>query len=94
MDSPNSIWDVLAGNDYPATRLSGVPLALRTSQIDYVIASRKIGTHNGLVDDELVGNEAKVHTELLDWKAADVFRKDLSDHLPVTVKIRVVDDSD
>ena len=94
MDDPAGDWDILAGDNYPATRLSEVPLQLRSSQIDCIIASRRTTTRNGLVGDEITDTEAHVHTELLDWKAPDAFRRDLSDHLPVTIRVRVTDDRD
>ncbi len=54
MDAPQSDrWDVLAAGAYPATRLSGVPLAQRTSQIDYIIASIHGGNRTGLVGAEI-----------------------------------------
>jgi endonuclease/exonuclease/phosphatase family metal-dependent hydrolase len=94
MDDPAGDWDVLAGDDYPATRLSGSPLGLGSSQIDYIIASRKTAARDGLLGDEITRAEARVHTELLQWKPPDEFRRDLSDHLPVTVEVGVTDDKD
>lgn len=95
MDETDGKWDVLAADNYPATRLSGVPLGLDRSQIDYIIASRRSLTRNGLVGDEINGNvTATVHTELLQWKSADKFREDISDHLPVTIDLTVRSDDD
>ena len=97
MDAPASnVWDVLAGDGYPATRLSGVPLGFRTSQIDYIIASRFVsGGRNGLVGQEVTALVATVHTNLVTLQGgADSFRRDLSDHLPVTVAVTVVADDD
>lgn len=74
--------------DYPGTRLSGVPLYPR-SQIDYIMAS---GQSGGLLD-ELVQTIAHVHIELLPANFND-FRRSVSDHLPVTVRIQIVDDTD
>ncbi len=76
------------GEEYLATRLASVPVSPR-SKIDYLIAS---GVKGGLVD-ELVQNLAEVHHELL-ANGFDEYRKNLSDHLPVTVRVRVVKDVD
>lgn len=76
------------GTEYPATRLAGVPLYPR-SQIDYLIAS---GTTSGLTE-ELVQSVAHVHLELI-TAGFDEFREHVSDHIPVTVRIRVVPDDD
>lgn len=95
MDASNSPWDVLVDDDYPPTRLSGTPLRLRTSQIDYIIASRFGGQRHGLSGDEVTETSAKVHVEIVDDEGGpDEYRKSISDHLPVTVKVRVVPDSD
>jgi len=40
MDAEDGGFDVLADGNYPATRLSGVPLKQDKSQIDYIIVSR------------------------------------------------------
>ncbi len=76
------------GELYPGTRLAGVPLSQR-SQIDYLLGSARAG---GLVD-ELVQLEAEVHSQLL-GNGFDDFRQHVSDHLPVSVRIRVVQDDD
>lgn len=94
LEDPDGDWDVLAGDDYPATRLSGVPLGQNTSQIDYIIASRRTTARNGLVGEEIIVTTAVVHDELLMARPPDAFRRDLSDHLPVTVPIRVTADGD
>jgi endonuclease/exonuclease/phosphatase family metal-dependent hydrolase len=85
-------WDVLAddGTQYAATRLSGVPLALRESQIDYVIISAGA---KGLKGQEVAAATATVHAELIGGDP-DRFRAHASDHLPVTVPVRVVTDDD
>ena len=82
-------WDVLAdvGDDYPATRLSGVPLESRDSKIDYIIVSA------AMKGDEVSATTATVHTELI-GASAEAFRRRASDHLPVTVPVSVVPDSD
>jgi endonuclease/exonuclease/phosphatase family metal-dependent hydrolase len=82
-------WDVLAdAPSYPATRLSGNPLQQRTSQIDYIIVSK------GLKGKEVAAPEATVHEGLLGANPPNDFRSKGSDHLPVTVKVKVVNDTD
>lgn len=76
------------GSDYPGTRLAGVPLFPR-SQIDYLIASNLAG---GLGAD-LVQLGGHVHAELV-TDGFDDFRERVSDHLPVTVRVRLVHDDD
>ena len=76
------------GEEYPATRMAGVPLFPR-SKIDYILASGK----DGGILDELVQWTAQVHTELLPAHFDD-FRAHVSDHIPVTVRVRVVADDD
>ena len=53
----NDGWDVLAddGPTYSATRLSGVPLALGTSKIDYIIVT---SGNQGLAGEEVTTNQA------------------------------------
>lgn len=76
------------GEDYPPTRMAGVPLFPR-SRIDYILASGKAG---GIIDD-LVQWTAQVHTELLPTDF-NQFREHVSDHIPVTVRVKVVADDD
>ena len=76
------------GSEYHPTRLAGVPLSPR-SQIDYLIAS---GVAGGLLQD-LVQSLAHVHGELL-LGGFDDFRAHARDHIPVTVRIRLVADDD
>jgi endonuclease/exonuclease/phosphatase family metal-dependent hydrolase len=71
--------------EYPGTRLAGHPLFPR-SRIDYLLASE------GLLDD-LVLPLATVHVDLLPADFSE-FRARFSDHLPVTVRVRVVVDDD
>ena len=94
--SYNGDWDVLVGDNYPATRLSGVPLGLDRSQIDYVIVSRfRMGARTGLSGQEISAATATVHTGLIQAQGgADAYRRDLSDHLPVTVRVQIIDDDD
>jgi len=73
------------GVDYPGTRLAGVPLFPR-SQIDYLLASESLVA-------SLVQPVAAVHLELLPTNFHD-FRALYSDHLPVTVRVRVQPDND
>ena len=74
--------------EYPGTRLAGVPLFPR-SRIDYVLGSSAAG---GL-SEKLVQNIAHVHTELIGG-GFDDFRAHVSDHIPVTIRIRVGPDQD
>ena len=76
------------GEDYSPTRLVGVPLVPR-SKIDYFLVWDVAG---GVVAD-LVQNNVHVHTELL-VMGTDAYRESLSDHLPVTVRIRISNDDD
>ncbi len=87
-------WDVLAGDGYPATRLSGNPLKLGTSEIDYIIASTAQAGRTGLVDEEITADTATVRTDLLTLRTPTQFRSDLSDHPPVTVVVQVGPDND
>ena len=61
--------------------------------IDYIIASRFGGSHMGLVGEEISAKSATVHTGLLPSNPED-FRRLQSDHLPVTVKVKVMADTD
>ncbi|MFM9996327.1 MAG: endonuclease/exonuclease/phosphatase family protein [Phycisphaerales bacterium] len=93
-DMERGPWDVLANTPgYPATRLSGDPPAQSTSQIDYVIISAGPG---GLAGQEVSAAEAAVRGELVTAGGGDgmAFRRGASDHLPVTVQVRVVADND
>jgi hypothetical protein len=85
-------WKVLAGDTYPATRLSGVPLEPK-SQIDYLIVTRKTEGQSGLLGEEIIAPEASVHQELAqgDWRT---FRRVFSDHFPVTTCVGVTVDND
>lgn len=76
------------GEDYPGTRLAGVPLA-PVSQIDYIMVSACAG---GLTE-EIAEPSARVRTDLLPADFNE-FRKHLSDHIPVTVKVRITADRD
>jgi endonuclease/exonuclease/phosphatase family metal-dependent hydrolase len=73
---------------YPGTRLAGVPLFPR-SKIDYLIGSARAGG----IADELVQLEAEVHEHLL-GNGFDDFREHVSDHLPVSVRVRITADTD
>jgi endonuclease/exonuclease/phosphatase family metal-dependent hydrolase len=83
--------DVLApmsGEDYPGTRLKGVPLSAG-SKIDYVMASSGAGG----VHQDLVRSTAHVHQELL-ISPLEEFRRKASDHIPVTIRIKLKADDD
>lgn len=83
-------WDVLAdaADDYPPTRLAGVPLE-PWSVIDYIIVT---AGERGLQGEEIDAQTASVHTDLA--ADPDDFRRCCSDHLPVTVDVLVTADSD
>jgi endonuclease/exonuclease/phosphatase family metal-dependent hydrolase len=81
-------WSPADGDDYPGTRLAGVPL-LPTSKIDYIMISGRTG---GLTD-EIVEPSARVRIDLLPADF-DLWREHQSDHIPVTVQIRIVADND
>lgn len=91
-DMERSGWDVLADveAEYPPTRLSGVPLRLNRSRIDYIIVTKG---NRGLADEEVTAAQASVHEDLIDGDA-EGFRRRASDHLPVTVKVKVMADTD
>lgn len=74
--------------DYPGTRLAGVPL-IPQSRIDYILASGQAG---GMLD-HIVQLVAQVHTELLPDVFTE-FRRRASDHLPVTARVLVTQDDD
>ncbi len=76
------------GEEYPGTRLKGVPLT-PASKIDYIMISSCTG---GLVD-EVVEPIARVHHELLP-ENFNLFREHQSDHIPVTVHVRLTADND
>lgn len=85
-------WDVLADDEeeYSPTRLSGKPLGLRNSRIDYIICTSGNG---GLQNEEVSDKTAIVHAELIAG-GADEFRGKASDHLPVTIRVRLIADTD
>lgn len=84
-------WDVLADNadTYSPTRLKGNPLTLG-STIDYIVISA--GGH-GLAGEEVTAPQATVHSGLVGDNPTQ-FRKVASDHIPVTVSVRVMEDTD
>ena len=77
------------GEDYSPTRLSGVPLLLLNSKIDYLL----VWDVDGGVAEDLVQNNAYVHAKLLAM-GTGAYRASFSDHLPVTIRIRIGDDDD
>lgn len=99
-------WKTLAGGKetYPATRLSGRPPRPRDSRIDYIIISSLPG---GLFGEEILENQATVHAELLgdcpipgagfvetEDDCGLRFRRHQSDHLPVSIRMRIIPDND
>ena len=86
--------DILADDDstYSATRMSGKDdYGLHESKIDYLIVSSWKG---GLLGNEVAQTTGQVHTELLERYSPLRYRERLSDHLAVTVTIKVVQDDD
>lgn len=91
-DFENDGWDVL-GDDlarYSPTRLSGHPLKLRSSRIDYIIVSER---NNGLSGEEIQTDTVVIHEHLIGHDA-EAYRRQASDHIPVSVTIRVMEDTD
>ena len=87
-------WRVLAKEgSYPATRLSGVPLNYG-DPIDYILATVKSNEFGGLFSEEVLEPEAKVWTGLIEDGDFAKFRKVYSDHLPVSVCVRLMKDTD
>ncbi len=86
-------WDVLADHpSYPATRLTSNPPAQHDRKLDYVIVSQGDG---GLAGEEITQTTATVHAELVAAAGGGMsFRSRASDHLPVSVRVRVIEDSD
>ena len=83
--------DVLApvdATDYSPTRLARVPLR-PNSVIDYIMGSQL----SGGVGDDLVLSTAHVHDELLS-SPFENFRRIASDHIPVTIRVRLSEDDD
>ena len=83
-------WDVLADSatTYSPTRLAGVPLQPK-SVIDYIIVTKG---GKGLAGEEVTDAMATVHTDLVG--NPDSFRQHASDHIPVTVQIKRMPDTD
>jgi exonuclease III len=81
-------WDILADDNYPATRCAGVPLSPQ-SQIDYLIVTDEMRGPGA----EITQSQADVHQDLANshW---DDFRRVFSDHFPVTVTVHPVVDDD
>ena len=87
-------WCVLAREgSYPATRLAGVPLS-EGSPIDYILATAKSEEFGGLLGEEVLEPEARVWTELIEGGDFAKFRETYSDHLPVSVCVRLMEDTD
>lgn len=80
-------WKLLAaGPTYPATRVNG-------SQIDYIIVTRTNSRQVGLWNEEISVPVAIVEQALAEGDMVQ-YRRDFSDHFPVTTCVDVVDDSD
>ena len=87
-------WRVLAKEaSYPATRLAGVPLNYG-DPIDYVLATAMSNEYGGLLGEEVLESEAKVWTDLIEDGDFAKFREIYSDHLPVSVCVRLMKDTD
>jgi len=87
-------YDVLATDNYPCTNLNGKELR-PYSRLDYMIVSSFNSEHNGLYGEEIDVPEATVWYSLAgeneDWVS---YKENFSDHFPVTVKVKVMDDTD
>lgn len=80
-------WKLLAdGPSYPATRVNG-------SRIDYIIVTRTNDLQVGLWGEEITDPVATVGRALAGGDML-MFRKDFSDHFPVTTCVAVIDDTD
>jgi hypothetical protein len=80
-------WKLLAeGDSYPGTRING-------SQIDYLIVTRSNSRQKGLWNQEIAESPAKVWRELAEGNM-NKYRKNLSDHFPVTTCIDASSDED
>ena len=87
-------WRVLAETgSYPATRIAGVPLGYG-EPIDYILATAKSDEFSGLVGEEISQTAARVWTDLIENDGFGTFRTVYSDHLPVSVCVRVMADTD
>ncbi|CAK9109521.1 Uncharacterized protein SCF082_LOCUS50893 [Durusdinium trenchii] len=89
-------WDVLADDTtYPGTRLRADPPGSLVSTIDYLIVSKGTGALQG---DEVTMTHGHVRHDLLALpsisNSALTFRLRASDHMPVTVDVRITDDTD
>jgi hypothetical protein len=87
-------WRTLSptnGANYSATRMSSVPLAFGRSQIDYLMVTD--ATNHGLDGEEIAGGDATVHFDLA-GSDLEGFRGFASDHVPVTILVRVMADTD
>lgn len=86
-------WDVLADHpSYQATRLTSNPPAQHDRKLDYIIVAEGVG---GLAGEETTQTTATVHSELVAAAGGGLsFRTRASDHLPVSVRVRVTEDLD
>ena len=81
-------YDILADNNYPATRLAHVPL-VPNSKIDYIIVTDEMRG----AGKEVSTSQATVHQEIANGDY-DNYRRVFSDHFPVTVGVKVFGDDD
>ncbi len=86
-------YDMLAEPGYPYTRLKGNPLQ-PGSRLDYIIVSCYNDEHSGLQGQEVNTSMASVRSDIVDNADYGNFRLHYSDHFPVTIPIRVMDDLD
>ncbi len=95
MNWNNDGWKMLVTGNYPATRLTSWPPRQARSQIDYIIASWGAAPSKGLYGAELRDDSATVHDYLIGEAGGGLeFRKHISDHLPVTVRVGLELDND
>jgi hypothetical protein len=87
-------YDVLADSAtaYMATRLSGIPPERRNSIIDYLIVSDAAG---GLGESEITSAIGRIHDDLVTTAGGGMaFRRQASDHIPVSIEVSVTMDLD
>lgn len=81
-------WDLLADRSYPFTRLGAVPLR-PNSRLDYLICTDAMRGPRRIIASPV----AEVHIDIAQ-RDYDSYRRVLSDHMPITLKIRIVPDDD
>ena len=82
-------WDVLGDKKetYSPTRLSGSPLSLKNSRIDYIIISE------GLDEKEVLQDQGYIHYGLVQ-NDPEKFRLQASDHIPISIMVKIRADND